>query len=416
MKAVERVSGLVQVPITSQSFTTLASQSEPRNVNLFLIFNLFFFPQSRSAAGIQAKRRDLEFLAFWLSNISILLFYLKRDPGTLTATPEYQVMFSEVVLDIYQHYTREGTRRLAESRCAAQGLVLHDFIKDVQVQLEPIKGAARGRTTSGGDGLVPGSPQMNQAANPGASAANTQPPPEGGPGLVIYHLQQILDPMRNQEVHPKILSQALGQLLHALSALAMETLLAVNSGLCHRWRAVQLRMNVSQIQEWITSITGDASNPASAGAASAAMRALEPLVQTAQLLQVLTRLGNAEEFNEIARDLNALSPAQVLRLIQAYRYEAGEPRINKDVLKTAETAAAGARKPGEDTPSPAESRDASRGPTGESRFEEEDHRFEGGQAKGRFDPWHLQPFMIPPSHATLADRRIGIPEDVLMVL
>ena len=51
-------------------------------------------------------------LAFWLTNVTQLLYYLKKDTGLVHTTADYQLHLSELVHEIYQLIIRDAQRRI----------------------------------------------------------------------------------------------------------------------------------------------------------------------------------------------------------------------------------------------------------------------------------------------------------------
>src|SRR5687767_15054206 len=55
---------------------------------------------------------DMTILAFWISNATLLLHYLKKDTGLVEPTAEYQAQLSELINEIFILIVRDAERRL----------------------------------------------------------------------------------------------------------------------------------------------------------------------------------------------------------------------------------------------------------------------------------------------------------------
>lgn len=55
---------------------------------------------------------DMTILAFWMSNATLLLHYLKKDAGLVEATAEFQAQLAELINEIFILIVRDAERRL----------------------------------------------------------------------------------------------------------------------------------------------------------------------------------------------------------------------------------------------------------------------------------------------------------------
>ncbi|CEJ00643.1 hypothetical protein RMCBS344292_14695 [Rhizopus microsporus] len=73
---------------------------------------------------------DIHLLAFWIVNLTQLLFYLKKDNGLVLATVEQQFQLSELVSELYTALIRDTEQRIVHILNLA--LLDHDFIPDME--------------------------------------------------------------------------------------------------------------------------------------------------------------------------------------------------------------------------------------------------------------------------------------------
>jgi hypothetical protein len=248
-----------------------------------------------------------------MTNFTQLLYYLKKDHGLVGATAQYQLCLSEYVSESYT-------------------LVIHDVQTRLSKLLEP------GML---GYGVIPGMEDVNftddwhrffrrsnqqqqQISSPiTATTSNVSPTSLGmaaTPRAVISILSSALETMQQNNVQPTIMIQALAQFLHYISCDLFNHVLKNKKLLC-RSKALQIRMNLSYLEDWIRQH-------------HLPTRLLSYLTPTIQLLQLLQCLSQLEDIPSLMDTLNAcdtLNALQVKRCIVKYRYEVGECRISEDI-------------------------------------------------------------------------------------
>ena len=72
-------------------------------------------------------------LSFWISNCTLLLYYLKKDAGLAIATVEYQLRISELLHEIYVLLVKDA-QRLVDNVRSIPGLI--DFLFSSFLSLE----------------------------------------------------------------------------------------------------------------------------------------------------------------------------------------------------------------------------------------------------------------------------------------
>ncbi|KAG8131259.1 putative MYO5B variant protein [Naja naja] len=93
---------------------------------------------------------------------------------------------------------------------------------------------------------------------------------------IIRQLNTFLSIMYDQGLDPEIIQQAIKQLFYMINAVALNNLL-LRKDVCSWSTGMQMRFNISQLEEWLR---GKNLHP------SGAAKTLEPLIQAAQLLQL----------------------------------------------------------------------------------------------------------------------------------
>ncbi|KAG5851348.1 hypothetical protein ANANG_G00092270 [Anguilla anguilla] len=119
-----------------------------------------------------------------------------------------------------------------------------------------------------------------------------------------------------------LLGQAFRQLSHLLVATALNSLL-LRKDLCSCGRGLQIRYNVSQLEEWLRS------RGLQAGGAVAT---LEPLIQAAQLLQVGKK--SEADARALVRTCTALSGQQIVKILGLYTPDSDlEERVTLNFIR-----------------------------------------------------------------------------------
>ncbi|OAD02826.1 hypothetical protein MUCCIDRAFT_73357 [Mucor lusitanicus CBS 277.49] len=135
-------------------------------------------------------------------------------------------------------------------------------------------------------------------------------------------MTSILYVLQSYDVHPVIVIQAMAQLFHFLSCEVFNRILFNKKHLC-RSRALQIRMNLTVIEEWVR----EHHLPTSLGAY------FNPVIQLVQLLQCVSQLTDLMDFIHTVKAFDLLNPMQVKRLVLNYRYEVQEPKLPEEIEK-----------------------------------------------------------------------------------
>jgi myosin heavy subunit len=254
-------------------------------------------------------------LAFWIANLSQLLYYLKKDAGLVVATAEHQLAISELISETYTLLVTDSEKRMDR------------ILEPAMLEFEQIDGLEavsfaddwhrffrRGRTSTSS----PSSPNRRSFNSTPQDLIRTSFSPQSITSL----LTSILYVLQSYDVHPVIVIQAMAQLFHFLSCEAFNRILTNKKYLC-RSKALQIRMNLTVIEEWVR----EHHLPNNLNAY------FNPVVQLVQLLQCVSQLTDLMDFISTVKSFDLLNPMQVKRLILNYRYEVNEPRLPEEIEK-----------------------------------------------------------------------------------
>src|SRR5579859_1450434 len=281
---------------------------------------------------IKSHPDDMTILAFWISNTLLLLHYLKKDPGLMEVSITFQVRISELLQESYLTLLRDAERRI--------GRVLDYAILDNETiqGLDELTFGDEWRIFRNKSRHNPKSPRRFRTPSPRRRA-------EPSPRNVTSLLSSILFILETYDIHPLIISQCQAQLFSWLGAELFNRILTTKKYQA-RSKAMQIRLNVSALEDWLRLNVKVPSKAEGARDPSAHVRRtaseigrefLGPVIQLLQWLQVMSSLGDEEDtFRTTVKALDLLTPAQLLSAANNYRVEVGEqglPKKFKELLK-----------------------------------------------------------------------------------
>ncbi|KAI2466830.1 hypothetical protein F4781DRAFT_423813 [Annulohypoxylon bovei var. microspora] len=294
-----------------------------------LLTKLLVTAQDKINEVVEAHQWDMTILAFWMSNATLLLHYLKKDAGLVEVTNEFQAQLAELINEIFILVVRDAERRLDKVLDAA---VLHHetipglddvtfqhewklFKRKKEVKEEPLEKRFR-------------PPSPKQRAKP-------------APRNVTSLLSSTLFVLDLYDIHSVITAQIISQLLYWLGAELFNRIMN-NRKYLARTKAMQIRMNVSVLEDWARSNNRQPEHyehgeTSSSGETTmeAARRHLAPVVQLLQWLQCFSSLDmdDLEALVGTLQQLKRLSPQQLIYAAKNYRLEVGEKGLPKSALK-----------------------------------------------------------------------------------
>ncbi|EAW09813.1 DIL and Ankyrin domain protein [Aspergillus clavatus NRRL 1] len=278
---------------------------------------------------VERHQWDMTILAFWMSNATLLLHYLKKDAGLVESTVEFQLHLAELINEIFILIIRDAERRMNKVLDAA--MLDHETIpglEDVHFQNE--WNIFRSK---------------NKAKAPEPDEKRFRPPSprrraQVSPRNITSLLSSTLFVLDLYDVHSVITTQILSQLLYWLGAELFNRIMTTKRYLA-RTKAMQIRMNVSTLEDWArsnnrqpehfengsTTSTGDSTM-------DSARKHLAPVIQLLQWLQCFSSLGDDHEsLVTTLLQLQQLTPAQLLHAVKSYRPEVGEKGLTKQAMR-----------------------------------------------------------------------------------
>ncbi|KAI5466997.1 hypothetical protein BGZ63DRAFT_410089 [Mariannaea sp. PMI_226] len=278
---------------------------------------------------VEESQWDMTILAFWMSNATLLLHYLKKDAGLVEATSEFQAHLAELINEIFILIVRDAERRLDKVLDAA--MLDHEtipgfeditfqnewklFKRKTQVKEEPLEKRFR-------------PPSPKQRAKP-------------APRNVTSLLSSTLFVLDLYDIHSVITTQVISQLLYWIAAELLNRIMS-NRKYLARTKAMQIRMNISVLEDWARTnnrqaehYEGGETRASGETTMEAARKHLTPVIQMLQWLQCFSSL-DADDMDALVttlQQLKRLSPQQLIHAANHYRPEVGEKGLPKSAMK-----------------------------------------------------------------------------------
>jgi len=278
---------------------------------------------------VERYQWDMTILAFWMSNATLLLHYLKKDAGLVEATTEFQLQLAELINEIFILIVRDAERRIDKVLDAA--MLDHETIpgfEDITFQNE-WKLFKRKKEVK--------EQPIEKRYRPPSPKARAKPSPRNVTSL----LSSTLFVLDLYDVHSVITAQVVSQLIYWLSAELFNRIMSSRKYLA-RTKAMQIRMNISALEDWARSnnrqpehYEGGEMKSSGETTVDAARRHLAPLIQLLQWLQCFSSLGadDLEALVGTLQQLKALSAQQLIHTATHYRPEVGEKGLPKSAMK-----------------------------------------------------------------------------------
>ena len=274
---------------------------------------------------------DMTVLAFWISNATLLLHYLKKDSGLMVVTNEFQAQLSELLHEIYILIIRDAERRM--DRVLDVAMLEHETIPG----FEDVHFANDWNIFRSKNKVQVPEPI---SIRPNSDARKAQPSPRNITSL----LSSTLFVLDLYDVHSVITAQILAQLFYWLGAELFNQILEKKKYLA-RTKAMQIRMNVSTLEDWARNnnrtpehYENGSLSTSGESTIDAARKHLTPVIQLLQWLQCFSSLGDdTEALESTLKQMSRLTPEQLLRSSNGYRYEVGEKGLSKVVRRRLQT-------------------------------------------------------------------------------
>jgi hypothetical protein len=278
---------------------------------------------------VEVHQWDMTMLAFWISNATLLLHYLKKDAGLVDATSKYQLALAEIIQEIFILIIRDAERRM--DRNLDKSILEYESIpgfEDVTFQNEWKIFRSRNK------------PKVQVPPEKRFRPPSPKRKAQIAPRNITSLLSSTLFVLELYDVHSVVLVQVIAQLCYWLGCEIFNRILDSRKYLA-RTKAMQIRMNISALEDWAlannrrpehyehgeTTTTGET-------AVEAARRHLEPVQQLLQWLQVMSGIG--EDFEALIGTLQQLPRLNAQQLIYSakyYRAEVGETVLPKSAMR-----------------------------------------------------------------------------------
>ncbi|KAJ2317990.1 hypothetical protein IWW52_002813, partial [Coemansia sp. RSA 2704] len=198
---------------------------------------------------------------------------------------------------------------------------------------------------SSGDTFVSGRSSIDGRPSLSLSALFSAPSPR----TITFMLENLLDLLNMCEIHPHITWGVMRQVFCYLGSETFNRVLTTRE-FCSRSRAMQTRMNLSQLSDWVRAnasrlpvpqtVSKDQEADTAPTADSLLFKAyFDPLVELLELLQCLTHLPDLAEFFETTAKMQNLNVLQQETVAANYRYEVQETKVAADILEYLESIA-----------------------------------------------------------------------------
>jgi myosin heavy subunit len=278
---------------------------------------------------VETHQWDMTMLSFWISNLTLLLHYLRKDAGTVDATVTFQAGISELINETFILIIRDAERRM--DRTLDKAMLDYESIpgfEDVTFQNEWKIFRSKPKAKA---------PEpLEKRLRPPSPKRKAQVSPRNITSL----LSSTLFVLELYDIHSVIVSQVLSQLFYWLGAELFNRILN-NRKYLARTKAMQIRMNLSTLEDWARSNNRQAEHyehgsmvSSGENTVDAARRHLEPVLQLLQWLQCSSSLG--EDFESLISTLQQmprLNTTQLIHAVKYYRAEVGEKALSKSAMK-----------------------------------------------------------------------------------
>lgn len=278
---------------------------------------------------VEKYQWDMTILAFWISNATLLLHYLKKDAGLVEATSEFQAHLAELINEIFILIVRDAERRL--DKVLDPAMLDHETIpgfEDITFQNE-WKLFKRKATVK--------EEPMEKRFRPPSPKQRAKPAPRNVTSL----LSSTLFVLDLYDIHSVITSQIISQLIYWLGAELFNRVMS-NRKYLARTKAMQIRMNVSTLEDWARTnnrqaehYEGGETRASGETTMEASRRHLTPVVQLLQWLQCFSSIApdDLETLKDTLQALKRLSPQQLMHSASHYRPEVGEKGLPKSAMR-----------------------------------------------------------------------------------
>lgn len=298
------------------------------HANPDLLATLLVSAMDKINAKVENHQWDMTVLAFWISNATLLLHYLKKDAGLIEATPEFQVQLVELINEIFILIIRDAERRMDKLLDAS--ILAHETIPFDDLEFVGEWKLFNKKKVQTPEPVSYKPPPPNR---------RTQPSPRNITSL----LSSTLFVLDLYDIHSVITAQILAQLFYWIGAELFNHVLSTRTYLA-RTKAMQIRMNISVLEDWARSnnripehYENGSLSTSGESTVDAARRHFTPVIQLLQWLQCFSSLGEKQDVMASLEDtltqIPRLGPQHLLYAASHYRFEKGEKGLPREARR-----------------------------------------------------------------------------------
>ncbi|KAL8674451.1 MAG: hypothetical protein Q9168_001116 [Polycauliona sp. 1 TL-2023] len=298
------------------------------HANPDLLATLLVSAMDKINAKVENHQWDMTVLAFWISNATLLLHYLKKDAGLLEVTPEFQVQLVELINEIFILIIRDAERRM--DKLLGASILAHETIPFDDLEFV-------------GEWKL-----FNKKKIQTPEPVSYKPPPpnrrtQPSPRNITSLLSSTLFVLDLYDIHSVITAQILAQLFYWIGAELFNHVLSTRTYLA-RTKAMQIRMNISVLEDWARSnnrspehYENGSLSTSGESTVDAARRHFTPVIQLLQWLQCFSSLGEKQDvigsLEDTLTQIPRLGPHHLLYAASHYRFEKGEKGLPKEARR-----------------------------------------------------------------------------------
>ena len=293
-----------------------------------LLATLLLSAMDKINIKVERHQWDMTVLAFWISNATLLLHYLKKDAGVVGATIEFQVQLVELINEIFILIIRDAERRM--DKVLKSAILDHETIPFDHLEFAGEWNIFRSKSKAQPEPVSYKPPPPNKRA-------------QLSPRNVTSLLSSTLFVLDLYDIHSVITSQILGQLFYWIGAELFNHILS-NKIYLARTKAMQIRMNISVLEDWARTnnrspehYENGSLSTSGEHTVDAARKHLTPVIQLLQWLQCFSSLDystdSQDSLENTIKQMTRLTPHQLLHSTSHYRYEKEEKTLPKSARK-----------------------------------------------------------------------------------
>ncbi|KAJ3099809.1 hypothetical protein HDU97_002735 [Phlyctochytrium planicorne] len=259
-----------------------------------------------------------------LTNITLLLRYLRRDPSLRSATTDLQATFTELIREIHSLICFTLTHQITP--IAIRSILEHTSESPSQnyPRMEGTFSAlGRRRTvlTEKNTASITKTPPESPSQRP-RSWLPTSPKFTATPKTLLTLLDTHLDLLQTSHLHPTLVTQTLIHILHTVTSTLINTFLTTKH-LHSRHRASQIRVNLSTLEDWICRTQESLQ--------TTLLPTLTPLIHLTKFVQLATTLQDLQDLLLTLSSLPSITPPMLSILLRTYKYEKNEPSFPEEL-------------------------------------------------------------------------------------